>query len=444
MNKKIERQKFIKKSLIVAICLLVANVSCEKMTDNWKQYVKGGEIIYPAKADSIEVHPGKYRIELQWLILSDPSVTSAKVFWDNRLHFVDVPIIRTGSIDTVRVMLNDMEERVYTFEIQTFDNKGNKSVVAEKIGQVYGDKYHSSLMNRTIQEIEITDEGDMKIIWGTAEAGTIAQEVVFTDTSGKTHTIKTNAEEEITVLKQYDLRKNIKYNTTFIPDNKAIDSFKLAFEEMSFDIQETEWDIDRAGFLLKDLPGDHNQHNGSNTINRIFTNTYATTGTPFISKVWAINDCDNLVPFPHWFTIDMGAAYDVAAFTLYQRGRGNGSELYINSNLRVYEIWGALEVDETYNPHDHGGVFDSNWIHLATQEIVRPADPDRWIAVAAEGHRSNLRVDGQLHRVRYLRIKSIDNWNDNIGSCPLVKKQTDINIAAIRVTSVLQTPILKR
>lgn len=441
INKRIRRRTFIKKA--VAACLLLAGcVACEKMTDSWKHYIEGGEIIYPAKADSIEVHPGNYRVELQWLILSDPTVSSAKVFWDNRSHSVDVPIVRTGPIDTVRVMLNDMEERVYTFEIQTFDNKGNKSVSTEKIGQVYGDKYRRTLLNRAIQEIEITEEGDMKIIWGTAEAGAIAQEVVYTNTNGNTDTIVINATEEITLLEQYDLRKNFKCNTTFMPD-MAIDTFKLAFEEVLFDIQETEWDVDRAGFSLKDLPGDHNQHNGSNTVNRIFTNDYTTTGTPFISKVWGINDCDNLVPFPHWFTIDMGAAYDVSAFTLYQRGRGNGTELYINSNLRVYEIWGALEVDETYNPHDHGGVFDDNWIYLGTYEIIRPDDPSTWIAEAAKGHRSDLRVDGLVKRIRYLRIKSIDNWQAETGSCPLVKKLTDINIAAIRVISVQQTAVIK-
>ena len=426
----------------LSVLIIACNSSCDKMKDNYMDYLAGGEIIYPGKADSLKTYPGKNRIQVQWLLKSDPSITSAKIYWSNKENFREVPIIRTSGIDTINVLLENMEEQTYTFEVYTFDNVGNKSVASEAIGTVYGDKYRSTLLNRALQGVNLTEEGDLEIIWEAADEGTVAEELTYSDTDGKTHSVSFDVSQDTISLVKFDLSGSLWMSTVFMPNPVAIDTFKVAPEEIAFDIVETVAEVDRSNFSVKDLPGDKNEPNNvNNALSKIWTNDYSTEGTPYISRAWAITACNDLWALPYWFTIDLGAAYDLSSLTLWQRG-GSG-QLYANNNLKEFEIWGALEVDENYNPADHGNVFDDNWTLLESCEIIRPDDPATWASVAAKGHEFDLRVNGNTKKIRYLRFKVIDNWLLDTGSCPLVKKRTYINIASIRLDAVQRIVQLK-
>ena len=216
---------------VALIGLLMCSIeSCDQMTDNYQQYLKGGEIIYPAKADSIQAHPGKYRVELQFLLLSDPSVQSATVYWNNRQNFKTVSIQRTSGIDTVRVILDDLDEQTHTFEIYTFDSDGNQSVRTEAIGVVYGDRYRGKLFNRAIRSYDYSDEdGSLTIYWESADDGTVAEEFVYTDVNGQNRTISFSAEQEYVSLEDYNADLGFSWSTVFMPDPMAIDTFKTAF-----------------------------------------------------------------------------------------------------------------------------------------------------------------------------------------------------------------------
>ncbi|MDR2472460.1 MAG: hypothetical protein LBD53_02690 [Tannerella sp.] len=421
-------------TILGVIFALLAFSACDGMTDNYKQYVESGEKVYPAKANFVQAFSGKNRIRLQWLITSDPSITSAVIYWNNKRDSKNITVNRTSGVDTVSVMLDNMPEQTYNFEIYSTDADGNKSVAAQIIGTVYGDKYRNTLLNRAIQKIEATDDGDLNIVWGSAETGNISQTVIYTDNKGNKQTVEATVNNSETLLEAPDFDKSFIMATVFMPDSFALDTFMVTAQTVSFTVQETSAEIDRSKFSVKDLPGDHSENNNAtNSLDRIWTNDYGTAGTPFISKAWALTACDDLVPFPYWFTIDMGAAYNISELTLYQRG---GADLYKNSNLKLFEIWGAAEVDENYNPNEHNNVFDDNWILLSQCEIVPPTDAGTWAAVAAEGHTYDLRVNGQLQNIRYLRIKAIDNWQPLTGTCPTVKKRTYINIAAIKLIAV--------
>jgi hypothetical protein len=425
--------------------LVALMAACGGMTDNYQQYLEGGEIFYPGKPDFIQVHPGKNRIELQWRIVSDPSIASVVVYWNNKRSSQTVPVSRTGGIDTVKVIIENLEEQTYTFEIYAMDAEGRRSVAAQAIGAAYGEKYRQSLLNRAIGSITLTEEENLKILWGPADAGTVEEEITWTDAGGNTRSVNLPVDSAGVLLDDYDLSiKNFTLCTTFKPDSLAIDTFRIA-ETISFQVLETTAEVNRSGFSLKNLPGDHNEANAAaNSIDKIWTNEYNTTAAGFISKAGTTSNCDSNVPYPYWFTIDMGAEYNVSSLTLWQRGNANGAELYVNSNLKLFEIWGAAETDETYNPHDHGKVFDANWILLEECEIVPPSDMStaNKLLVAAPGHTYDLSVSGELKKVRYLRIKTIDNFQADapgLAACAndgKPTKRTYINITSIKVEAV--------
>src|SRR5690606_14911646 len=71
---------------IWGLLALVATVmlSCGKMDETYRVFLKDGEYFYPGKADSLRAHPGDGRIQLSWLRAADPSVTTATIYWNNR------------------------------------------------------------------------------------------------------------------------------------------------------------------------------------------------------------------------------------------------------------------------------------------------------------------------------------------------------------------------
>src|SRR3546814_7884614 len=100
------------------ICLAFVLVSgCAKQDDTYRQFLDKGEIVYVGKADSVQVFPGKNRLKLSWLILADPNVSKAKVFWNNHSDSLEIPLIKSSGIDTVEIVIPRSEK--HTSELQS-------------------------------------------------------------------------------------------------------------------------------------------------------------------------------------------------------------------------------------------------------------------------------------------------------------------------------------
>jgi len=404
--------------LMLLACLWGFLFSCDEMTDNYQQYLEGGEIIYPGKADSVKVFPGKYRIGLSWLLLSDPSITSSVIFWNNGQDSTLIPVERTSGIDTVSIILDNLSELPYTFNIITMDGKGNKSVNTEVIGNVYGDIYRNSLLNRAISELQYSEQNGLNIVWANADEGALSEKIIYTKNDGKMDTIICQADDESVLLSDYDPSTDFGYSTAFIPDSMAIDTFMTAMEIVNPDIKKEEKQVNRSLFSLYELPGDYSvSHTSTSIASLIWTNDLgATNGTTYISLV------DGHV-MPQWLTIDLGKNYELTKFKLYQRG-GTGSaanRLYAGGNLKQFEIWGAIEPDENYNPDEHSGDFGETWELLQTCVVLRPSgdvkgtsstrndNTEEDINAAIAGHEYSLNNSGKKYR--YIRIKAIENWD---------------------------------
>src|SRR5690606_31002279 len=91
-------------SILTTIVLFASFVlsSCGKMDDTYRDFLADGETVYVAKADSLKVRPGRERVELEWLVMSDPKVKHYKVYWNNRTDSIERDLDRVKDGDTVR------------------------------------------------------------------------------------------------------------------------------------------------------------------------------------------------------------------------------------------------------------------------------------------------------------------------------------------------------
>jgi hypothetical protein len=121
------------------------------MDATYKDFIKDGEIRYSQKPDTLGIKPGYNRVKA-WLVAKRANVSKFKVYWNDRADSVEVPVTDAFNTDTLSVIIDNIDEGSYTFEFFTFDREGNTSIVVDTVGNVYGDVYLGSMVNRLINQ----------------------------------------------------------------------------------------------------------------------------------------------------------------------------------------------------------------------------------------------------------------------------------------------------
>lgn len=110
-----------------------------------------GEHIYAAKVDAVVVRPGNERIQLD-LFYTAQRIKECVIYWNVRQNSL-VKELPASGVNGVPVLLEDMPEGTYSFEIVTKDLYGNESLVVEASGKSYGNSYKSGLINARYSSI---------------------------------------------------------------------------------------------------------------------------------------------------------------------------------------------------------------------------------------------------------------------------------------------------
>lgn len=300
--------KYKRTYLALLLLLAIAIQSCSKMNDLTDEYLNEGEIVYAAKVDSVGVLAGKDRIQLD-LVIKSQRVENVRVYWNNYTDSVDVAI--GGQTGVFPVMLDNMPEAGYLFQIVSFDKFGNRSLQYEATGSSYGESYMRSLSNRSyISEYTRYDvEGDsMVIYWGGTVRGAIGMELQYTDKNDKTVRINVPADATTTTL--HNLKGNICFNSKFLPAEAAIDTFAT---EMSYIPVYYERPIDKSGWKIVAY--------SSASASPVWPATNAIDGD--INTPWH-TEHNPQAPFPHYFIVDMGETVDISSFEVYRRMDDSG------------------------------------------------------------------------------------------------------------------------
>ncbi|QEC51141.1 F5/8 type C domain-containing protein [Anseongella ginsenosidimutans] len=300
-----------KKTINYILILLAAGwmmSSCEEADSTYKEFIVEGGLVYPGRATSPLAHSGKHKVLLTWLRGTDPSVTSAKVFWDNYTDSVSVPI--PANADTISVLIDNLVEKPYSFQIVTYDDKGNVSVPVELLTAAYGDKYQASLLSRPVDLTVSSIDGTLSLQWGSPDIanGAIASELKYVNADDETITMRIPAEINESSVTGLKPGTGFTYRTIFLPDSLSIDTFYTEFRENdSFIFDKEDWEI--IDFS--------SQHGGAaNTVENVIDGT---DGTRWHSHSGPSS-------YPHHVTIDMGAERTVTEFAVWRTTFENGGD----------------------------------------------------------------------------------------------------------------------
>ena len=217
------------KKVINIIILLLGMIftfpSCDRTDSISEEYRVPNGRSYPAKALNVQACPGDERIEIVWINGSDPKVEKARISWNNYTEWEEINI--TVDMDTIRKEIKPLDEMTYSFMIRTYDAKGNISVPVEVIGRVYGEKYKSTLVSRTLKDaLYVSDKGSLQMEWYEAEITEVGMELEYTDINGDIRTMLLASEETSATITDMKEGTPVYYTSMFKPDSMAIDVFR--------------------------------------------------------------------------------------------------------------------------------------------------------------------------------------------------------------------------
>ncbi|MBD1426845.1 DUF4998 domain-containing protein [Sphingobacterium arenae] len=393
--------KIIMKCVVAYMCISCLLFSCRKQDHFYKEFIEGGEIIYAGKADSVLFHPGKNRAQLSWRI-KDPNITQMKVYWNSSLDSLTIDVNKTDGVDSIGIIIEDLEERFYSFDIYSINAEGGRSVKSTVEGQVYGDEYQENRFHRAIESISFFDDQAI-ILWFNPESNEVGSEIRYTDIDGVEATVFVPTTETSTTLDNVELGDTFDYRTWHRPDSLAIDTFYTDFKTEEILLIERELDYTRfAAHKLDNDPGDFSSSRVPFLWNGNMEGTSAGSGGWYRTATGS--------GIPNQVTIDMGVSAKLTRFKFWQRGTvSEHTLLYANANPKKIELWG------TDNPDPNGDY--ANWNKLGEYEVVRPSglSPGQPvtaedIAAAQEGHEITISMDAPV--ARFIRIRAMETFEN--------------------------------
>lgn len=218
----------------VGITLLVA--SCSEMNDSHMEFVNAGEIVYRTKADSLVGYSGKNRAKIDWELNFPTLVVKCEIREGDKV-LAEIPVTYQDRLKLSKILEN-LEERVYTFSIYSLDAAGNTSIKSNVIVEVFGDNYSKYLRTtRTIQDVlRLAENRNVALITLSAATSTKieATTLSYKGTDGSKKSVRilgTQTSVEISNVAE-DSYFNIE--DMWLPVAKCIDLFPAPAKEYAF------------------------------------------------------------------------------------------------------------------------------------------------------------------------------------------------------------------
>lgn len=225
--------KLKKSYLLLVLFALFAVISCEKMEDMHYKYIENGEIRYSTKLDSVETFAGNGRVLITGILQNPFSVNKIGIYYNEYNDSLSFPVTTEADTTFLSLLIENLEEKSYSFYIYTEDNEGNRSVKVTAFSSSYGERYQQGLLTRALNNISI--QGDtLTINWLPADEKERGTEFIYTDTLGQEVALSVDPDSSSTILT--DFSQGFDYRTLYVPEQTALDTFPSDWAEKKISV----------------------------------------------------------------------------------------------------------------------------------------------------------------------------------------------------------------
>src|SRR5690606_19976587 len=320
---------------------------CTPIDYHFRDYLDNAEKAYPGRVDSMLFMPGNNRAAIRALISTDPRVERMRITWGQDGYY-ETDIAPEDIAGYKQIVIQEIAESIYTFDIRTIDREGNQSIRAELFGRVYGAEYVANLNNRIIDNVRESEDG-LIINWfpESVDSTLLGTVVSYQTSAGDTEEVFTAATLNQTLLPRFSGGTTFDFNTLFKPDSLAIDTF--------FAVRQT---IDPADYLVAErtlYASDNWSVAGLSSENNSDRHAAANLIDGTSETFWIARFSDPATDYPdHWVTIDMAEVLSVDGFFFAQK---NGDrkvkelEILISDDNETWEslgLFGLANTDREY------------------------------------------------------------------------------------------------
>jgi hypothetical protein len=214
------------------LLLALIAAGCSKKNEAYKDLLKGGEIYYPGIVQNAAYRAGNLRTMLVWNPSPDPKIVSYKIFWNNKQDSLMVTADSHHPKDTVGVIIPDLTEGTYNFNVYSIDAKERSSIPVNINGvRVYGSKYMSGLFNRSYNAdnpylLDLLN-GSVRIQFNTADSINTGTQIRYTDNSDQQRTLDLSGDSSAITLTDFKFGSTVTYQSGYIPQRNALDTFTV-------------------------------------------------------------------------------------------------------------------------------------------------------------------------------------------------------------------------
>lgn len=329
--------------------------SCEDMDSIHKNYLNG-EKIYAGKLDSIEIRPGYKKVQLEGLTNFLGNSNNLIVEFEDRTETFRID---TDLEDVMSVIINDLEEKTYEFNVTTSDERGNMSVSQDVAGSAIGETFISNQDPRRILGFSNKTDGTYANFYGNSDS----EHVIFTEINYETETTENNIDTifyDSNTIKLIDFKPLGKIKTkSFLESGRnGIDT--IAIETLEYTLPNLPYrELSKEIIQLVEMPSDiSGEYQNADPKNHLFDGVSDWNGDN--SKTFFSSPGD----IPHHFTIDLGVNTIIRKVKLDMPSIGN------DNNPTAIQIWGRenLDLAETASSTDES-LTNSGWKLLHERDI---------------------------------------------------------------------------
>lgn len=300
------------------VTLIAAGIySCKDMMDFHKEYIKDGEIVYLAKVDSIVSYSGKNRIQLSGYLNNAYNVNKIIVYWNEKADSMIFNYAKTKDTDTLNMIIPNLEEKSYIFDIYTVNDLGNRSIKVPIAGTVYGDLYRANLAARSSGGFDFDGE-KLDALWLTADDLERGTSIRYTTESEGVKTIFLSPEDSRITLVNRKPGTPFSYQSVYVPEKAAIDTFYSAWTTSQVNYVAK---VSKAGWSITGFDSEEPAEAAWSSYN--YQGMAKAAIDDILSTFWH-SQWDGASPgYPHWFSVDLGQEVSIASIEVLRR-QGNG------------------------------------------------------------------------------------------------------------------------
>src|SRR5258706_5083916 len=373
----------------LALLIIVVLFCCKKSDTEFRDFLQGHEITYPGVPVSINYRPGNKRIMLLWKTSPDPSITKYVVYWNNK---ADSTVISSTGVDTVKVLIPNLNEYVYSFTVYSYDAGGNRCVpLTINNVKVYGPLYTGGLLNRAYNGTTpyvVNPNGSVQLNFNTPDTINIVTSIKYTNLAGNIVEVQLAPTSNLITLPDYKAGTVVQYRSSYIPVLNAIDTFYAA-NYSDFPRIYTFVEANKSLFQENPLPNDVGIYQSDTRVSKLWDGSVGPQGYPNIFH-------SDGAYLPHVMTFDMGQLYSNLG-QMEETGRN------CCNNPTKFEVWGIADITNAAttlradNPGWKAEAIAKGWTLL--KEVTRTDDGN-----------SAIKFDlmDSPPPVRYIRIRVIN------------------------------------